>query len=173
MTTFKQTVLVPRRAWWGKGWGEGEEKTGERAKSMDSCQIVLTQHAFAGATFANSPAYLSFMHLLQLVLMLRYGCSVVGSSQACYLLLCSCNGVSLLQHVQLLLCMFNAFQPPHLILQVTSDSAAHKVLCVRLNTRHSLRRGRSCCACSMSSCRIISSCNSHLIQLLTRCCVWG
>ena len=61
-------------------------------------------------------AYLSFMHLLQSVLMLGYGSLVVCSSQARHFLLCSCNGMGLLQHVELTLCMLNAFQPLQLSL---------------------------------------------------------
>lgn len=54
-------------------------------------------------------AHLCFVHLLQPLLMLCNSSLVVSSSQARHLLLSNCNGMSLLQHVQLILCMLNAF----------------------------------------------------------------
>ncbi len=64
-------------------------------------------------------ACLSIMHLLQPVLMLNNGMSVVCSSQASHLLLCCGNGMGLLQHVQLMLSVLNALQPSQLILQAS------------------------------------------------------
>jgi len=64
-------------------------------------------------------AYLSIMHLLQPVLVLSNGLSVVGSSQASHLLLGCGNGMGLLQHVQLMLGVLNALQPSQLILQAS------------------------------------------------------
>ena len=62
-------------------------------------------------------ARLSIMHLLQPVLMLSNGFSLVGSSQASHFLLCCGNGMGLLQHVQLMVGVLNALQPSQLILQ--------------------------------------------------------
>jgi len=53
-------------------------------------------------------ACLCIMHVLQPLLMLSNGFSLVGSSQASHLLLCYSNGMGLLQHVQLMLGVLNA-----------------------------------------------------------------
>lgn len=50
-------------------------------------------------------------------------------------------------------------------------SAAHKVLCLGLESKQFLRARCSCFASSMSSSLIVSSCNSNQL-LLRMCCAW-
>lgn len=79
---------------------------------ISSCRPSSTQRVQQ-----QSESDLCSMHLLQLGFMLSDGLLVVGGCQPCHLMLGSCNSMGLLQHVQLVLRMLNALEPPQLILQ--------------------------------------------------------